>query len=90
MTWASSLKFVHSTFFEVSICAAISLGVLQYWEKLIDEDLMSVGSTFFCLVFLFGYLFFGIYFFCYRAGVLVTKNREQIEEENLQRCNFLH
>ena len=90
VTWDSSLTFVHSTFFEVSICAAISLGELQYWKILIREDKMSVGATFFCLAFLLSYLFLGIYFFCYRAGELVIKKREQIEEENLRSCDFLH
>jgi len=64
--------------------------MVPYWGISDAPDRVSIMTAFFFLALLAGYLAFILYFSCFKASDLVIKSRSEIEEENLERCEFLH
>ena len=73
--WSGFLTFVHAVFFELSVSVATSQQSLGYFEELngIDRFSMVCSVTFMAL--LTSYLFFGLYFFAFKAGDFVMVKR---------------
>lgn len=89
-TQQSFLIFIHGTFFEILVCAATSSIYVEFWDLITPPDRLSLVICLITIMLLCCYLVFGFYFFFFRVGDLVLKQREKIEEKNVERCEFIH
>ena len=88
--WASSLAFIHGTFFEILVSLAVNEQMVQYYEYWTEADHVSIITAFFFAFLLLCYLVFVLFFVCCKTQNLALLNRVEVEERNLNRCKELH
>ena len=71
--WITSLTFIHGTFFEISVCAFISLSMVPFvsWEDLLNSsDNASCGFALLFGIIMVLYVLFVNYFVCCKSRKL--------------------
>ena len=72
------------------VSAAVNRQMLKHWDKFNRSDHVSIVIGLIYFAILVGYLLFGFYFVFFKSGKLALKKRSEIEERNLERCEFIH
>ena len=87
--WMSSLTFIHATFYEIVVCASISMRMLLFVDHLSYADKVSIGIAFFSSAIIFWYILFNGYLVCCRSRQLYEIHVYPEEERNLERAGQL-
>ena len=64
-----SLNLIHGTFFEIMVCASVSMSMLKYSDYFVDSDKVSVGLQFFFAAILCAYVLFVTFFTIFKTGL---------------------
>ena len=77
--------FIDGNFFEISVCVATSMILVQYWIYLDESDHTSIIISLIFLLVLVAYLVYLSYFICFKSGQLAEMNRGELEKRNIKR-----
>ena len=70
--WSSSLGFIHSVSFEISVCFSTAVGIVPLWDDMTDDDHASIVCQFIFLCTLVAYLGFIFHFVAFKSKELAV------------------